>query len=103
MGTNEIKNEIDEIKLWEENITRKDLINKTNKYKPDFQQYETIRSFGDSIYNGKFSIYETDIDQSSLLNGLKDFNDRARSKTTEGKKKNKILIKVHMFFMNVEN
>ena len=37
VGTNEIKNEIDEIKLWEENITRKDLINKTNKYKPDFQ------------------------------------------------------------------
>ena len=37
MRTNEIKNEIDEIKLWEENVTRKDLVNKTNKYKYDFQ------------------------------------------------------------------
>ena len=37
MRTNEIKKEIDEIKLWEENVTRKDLVNKTNKYKYDFQ------------------------------------------------------------------
>ena len=34
-------------------------------YKYHFQQYETIRSFEDSIYNGKISIDEADIDQSS--------------------------------------
>ena len=34
-------------------------------YKYDFQQYETIRSFEDSIYNGKISIDEADVDQSS--------------------------------------
>ena len=31
---------------------RKDLIHETNKYKYDFQQYEFIRSFGESIYAG---------------------------------------------------
>ena len=46
MRTNEIKNEINEIKKWEEKIKRKDLIYKANKYKYDFQKCETIRSFG---------------------------------------------------------
>ena len=60
MKNNEIKTEIDEIKRWEEKITGKDLIYKTNKYKYDFLQYETIRSFGDSICNGKTSIHKAD-------------------------------------------
>ena len=34
-----------------------------------------------NIYIGKISIDEADIKQSSLLDGLKDFNDRARPKT----------------------
>ena len=82
-----MKNEIYKVKKWEEKIRRKDLLYKTNKYRYDFQQYETISSFGDSIYNGKISIDEGDIDQSSLLDGLKDFNDKARPKTAEGKNK----------------
>ena len=40
------KNEIDEIKKWEEKTKGKDLIYKANKYKYDSQQYETIRAFG---------------------------------------------------------
>ena len=63
------------LKRQEEKISRKIQYYKTNKYKYDFQQYDTIRSFGDSIYNGKVSIDEADIDQSSLLDGLTDFND----------------------------
>ena len=68
--TNEIKNEIHEIKKWEEKVRRKDVIFKANKYKYDFQQYETIRSFGDTIYNGKTNKGEAEIDRSSLLDGL---------------------------------
>ena len=52
-------------------MKRKDLVYKTNKYKFDFQQYETIISFGDNIYNGKISINETEKDQISLLDGFK--------------------------------
>ena len=39
MRTNEIKNEIDEIKKWEEKIKRKDLKYVTNKYRFDFQEF----------------------------------------------------------------
>ena len=42
MRTDEIKNEIDEIRKWKENIVRKDIKYKTNKYLYDFQQFETI-------------------------------------------------------------
>ena len=40
-------------------IQRKDLKNKRNKFMHDFQQFEIIGSFGDSIYTGKISVYET--------------------------------------------
>ena len=86
LKTIEIKNEIDEIKKWEERIRWKELC-KTNKNKYDFQQCEAKKSFGDSIYKGKISIDEADIDWSSLLNGLKEFNDRARPKTAEDENK----------------
>ena len=58
MRTIEIKNEIDVIKKWEEIIKIKDLKYEGNKYRIYFQQFETIRSFGDSIYNGKINIKE---------------------------------------------
>ena len=80
-----LMDEIDEIKKWEEKIKLKNLVCKANKYKYDFQQYETIRTFGDSIYNGKTSRDEAEMDQTNLLDNLKDFNDRSRPKTAESK------------------
>ena len=56
MRTNLIKNEIDEIKKCEEKIKRKDLKYETKKYIYDFQQYETIRSFGESVHTRKAKI-----------------------------------------------
>ena len=56
MRTDEIKNEIDGIRKFEEKINRTDLKYKTNNYLYDFQQLETIISFGDSIYTGKINI-----------------------------------------------
>ena len=62
MRNNEIKNEIDDIKKWEEKFKQEE-----NKYKYDFQQYETIRSFGESIYADKSTINEAEEDQRNLL------------------------------------
>ena len=55
MRANEVKNEIDEIKKWEEIIERKDLKYETNRYRFDFQQVKAKRSFVDSIYNDKIN------------------------------------------------
>ena len=47
MRTDEIRNEIDEIKK------RKDLKHKVGKYKYDFQKYETIRSLVKALISVK--------------------------------------------------
>ena len=62
MRNTEINNDIDNIWKWEEKITWKDLIYRANKYRYDFQQYETIRSFGENIYIGKITIDEAEED-----------------------------------------
>ena len=53
MRTNKTKNEIDKITKWENKMKRKKPKLETNRYIFDFQQFETIRYFGNSIYNGK--------------------------------------------------
>ena len=85
MRTNKIKNKIDKIRKWEEKIERKSLKYKTNKYLCDFQQFETIRSFGDSIYTGKINIDEAEMDQSNLLEYMVKSNNRFEPKTKEGR------------------
>ena len=63
----EIINEIDDTKKFEEKINQKDLRYKASKYKYDFQQYQMVRSFGESIYTGKIKTNEAEMDQSNLL------------------------------------
>ena len=60
--TNEYKNEKYEIKKCQEKIKQKDLISKANKYIYSFQQFETIRSFSDSMDTGKIDIDEAEKD-----------------------------------------
>ena len=85
----ETKSEIDESKKWENKNKRRDLIYKTNKYKYDFQQYETIRSFSDSIFAGKINIDEAEMNQSNLLKNMVEFNEQSKLRKKEDKKKKK--------------
>ena len=80
MRTNEIKNEINETKKWEEKIKRKVLTYETSKYIFDFQQLQTIRSFGDSIYNDEINIREAKMKQVILLVNILDFRNKSRPK-----------------------
>ena len=78
MRNDEMKNEIYEIKKWENKIKRKDLKNETNRYKYDFQQFEAISSFGDSIYDGKISIDEVDDGTNQSISKFLDFSNKSR-------------------------
>ena len=53
----------------------------------DFQQIETITSFGDSIYTGKINIDEAEMDQSNLLENMVTFNNNSKPKTKDVKAK----------------
>ena len=63
MRTNKLKNEIYEVKNWEEKIKRKNLKYKTTNYIYNFQENETMRSFDESIYTGKINIGDVEMDQ----------------------------------------
>ena len=80
MRTNKIKNEIYEIKKWEEKIKRKNIEIWNKKYTYDFQQYEGIRFFDESIYTRKASIVRAEKDQRNLLENLVEFNNKLRPK-----------------------
>ena len=85
MRADEIKNEINEIKKWEEKIKANKYI--ASKYKYYFQQYEAIRCFGESIYTIKINADEAEMVPSNLLKNLVEFYDRSRPKTAKGKDK----------------
>ena len=50
-----------------EKIDRNNLKKYTYKYIYDFQNFQTIISFGDIIFNGKTTVSEADKKQSNLL------------------------------------
>ena len=54
----------------------------------------TIRSFGDSIVNGKITKSEVDKQPSNLLKAILQFVEKIRAKSKEDKNKNQILMKV---------
>ena len=59
-----------------EKIKRKDLKYESKKFTYDFQQFETIRSFGNNIYIGKITINESYKDQSNLLENMVELNEK---------------------------
>ena len=66
------------IKILGEEIDRNVLKCEANKYVHDFKKFQTIRSFGDSIFNVKITINEAVKNQSNLLNSILKFNDKIR-------------------------
>ena len=87
----------------EERIKRRDLKYETNRYEFDFQQFETLKSFGDSIYNGKISIDEADIEQTNLLENIVNFSNKSRPRSKKVRIKNKILLIVYLLFLKAGN
>ena len=65
MRTNEIKDEIDEIKKWDKKINRKYWKYDIKKYVYGIQQFESVRSFGDSIFSNEIVMVEAEEDQSN--------------------------------------
>ena len=90
LESSEIKNELNEIKKFEEQTNRNVLIYESSKCKYDFRNIPTIRSFGDIIFNVKIAISETDRKPSQLLEVISQINDkvRPRSKADKNKKTN---------------
>ena len=70
---------------------RKNQTKRLNKYKYNFQQYVTIRSFDERIYKSKITIDELEIHRSNLLENVVEFINKSRPKNKEGKAKKEII------------
>ena len=69
LANDESRKELNKIKEMEETIDREKLIYKTDKHTYDFRKFNTIRTFGKDIYNGKITL--ADESQSDLLDEIK--------------------------------
>ena len=79
-GGDKSRKELNKIKEIEKDFDREKLIYKTNKHTYDFRKFNTIRTFGEDIYEGKITLEEADESQSDLLDEIKKFNDKTRLK-----------------------
>ena len=82
---NESEKEIDKIKEIENSIDREKLVYKSKKYAYDFRKFQTIRTFGEDIYEGVITFKEADEDQSDLTNEIVNFRNKTRPKGLEKK------------------
>ena len=53
----------------------------------DFKSFKTIRSFGENIYSHKIRINEANQEQADLVEYVLNFNNKARPKNRDDKKK----------------
>ena len=82
-GRELINNELYDLKKWQVKIKRKDSKYRTNNNNTyDFQQYDTIRSFGDNIYPDKINVDEAEMDQTNLLENILEFNEGKNKKVS---------------------
>ena len=102
----ESRKEFDKIKEIEKHVDREKSIYKTFKHTYDFREFKKIRTFGESIYNGKITLEEADESQSDLLGEIKNFNDKTRPQTFKKKQMKEhtlSTLKMDTIFMNSEN
>ena len=88
--SSEIKNKVNEIKKYEKNINRKNMIYKSSKEPFDFNTFKTIINFGEDLSNSKITINEADQEQADLLNYVLNFNNKLDKKVILTKKIKKI-------------
>ena len=90
-ASDEAREDIDKILKIEKNVDREKLVYDAGKYKYDFTKFNTIRTFGEDIYNGKITLEEADEDQSDLTDEINEFTKKTRLKSDKKKRKREIV------------
>ena len=101
LNNDEAKKELDKIKEIEKNVDREKLIYEANDYTYNFKNFQTIKTFGQDIQEGKITVKEADEYQKDLLVEIKSFKKHAKPRSLEKKNKQKkeiILKNLHRFF-----
>ena len=84
-ASDEAREEINKILKIEKNVDWEKLVYQAGKYKYDFRKFNTIRTFGEDIYNGRITLEEADEDQSDLADKIDEFTEKTRPKSDKKK------------------
>ena len=69
----------------EKNVDREKLIYKTNGYTYSFENFQTIKIFGQDIYDGTITLKEANDYQTDLLVEIMNFKKKTKPKSLEKK------------------
>ena len=83
LNNDEAKKELDKIKEIEKNVDREKFIYETNEYTYNFKNFQTTKTFGRDIYEGKITIKEADEYQKDLLVKIISFLKHTKPKSLE--------------------
>ena len=99
LNNDEAKKELDKIKEIEKNVDREKLIYETNEYTYSFKNFQTIKTFGRDIYEGKITIKKADEYQTNLLTEILNFRKNTKPRSQEKKQEKEIVLKnLYNFF-----
>ena len=91
LNNDKAKKELDKIKEIEKNVDREKLIYKTNEYTYSFRNFQTIKTFGRDIYEGKITIKEANKYQTDLLAQM-NFRKNTKPRSQEKKQEKEIVL-----------
>ena len=96
------KKDLDKIKEIEKNVDREKLIYVTNEYTYSFKNFQTIRTFGRDVCEGKITMKEADGYQTYLLTEIMNFKKNLKPRCQEKNKKKKLFLKTCIVLLRVE-
>lgn len=91
MENNDIKKEFKKINTIQERIDRKDLPYEVNDQLFNFHQFDTIKFFSESIFNGKIKLSGADKQENNLSSTTLELNSKVRTKAIARKNKKNLL------------
>ena len=85
LNNDEAKKELDKIKEIEKNVNREKIIYEKNEYTYSFKNFQTIKTFGKDIYQGKITFEEANEYQTDLLTEIMNFRKNTKPSSQEKK------------------
>ena len=102
LNNDEVKKDLDKIQEIEKNGDRGKLVSETNECTYSFKNFQTRKTFGRDIYEGKISIEEIDEYQKDLLVKIMNFKKNTKPRSQERKQEKKLFLKTCINFGRVE-
>ena len=99
LNNDEAKKELGQIKEIEKNVDKEKLIYETDEYTYSFKNFQTIKTFGRDVYEGKITIKEADEYQADLLTEIMIFRKNTKPRNEEKKREKEIVLQnLYNFF-----